>query len=63
MIGMAIIAFEICGYLPLMTIEMAFHGCRWFRAYSSIKTRKGLVETLPKEFSCDSASGFIELIL
>jgi len=62
-LGMAIMATENGGHLPAATIKMAVRGCGWFGAYSSMKPRKCLVETSPTDFSYDSASGLLKLIL
>lgn len=62
-LGMTTMATENGGHLPAATIKMAVRGCGWFGAYSSMKPRKCLVETSPTDFSYDSASGLLKLIL
>lgn len=62
-LGMATIASENGGRLLAARIKMAVRGCGWFGAYSSIKPRKCLVETSPTDFSYDSVSGLLKLIL
>ncbi|XP_057834078.1 probable galactinol--sucrose galactosyltransferase 6 isoform X2 [Cryptomeria japonica] len=62
-LGIPVKPSEDSGHVPTATIQMAIRGCGRFGGYSSIKPRKCFVDSSPTDFSYDSVSGLVMLIL